>query len=226
VRLKQFNEELEKGIAERTEKLNESLEEKVLLLREIHHRVNNNLQILISILNLQSRNNPDENAKAALQETLNRVRAMALVHEKLYRSGDIAKIKLEEYVRFLTNSLIQSFEMRDRGIRFTPDIQGIFLDVNTAIPVGLIINELVSNSLKYAFPDGRDGEISIAIRRENDTLSILFKDNGVGIPQDVDWRNSKSLGLRLVVSLVEQLEGTIEMDRTAGTTFTIVVKEK
>jgi two-component sensor histidine kinase len=116
--------------------------------------------------------------------------------------------------------------MKGKGVTFTPAIRGILLDINTVIPVGLLINELVSNSLKYAFPGGRKGEISIAIHRQDHTLTILFKDNGAGIPEDFDWRNAKSLGLRLVVSLVEQLQGTIELDRTAGTTFTIVVKEK
>jgi PAS domain S-box-containing protein len=226
IRLKQFNEDLERGIAERTEKLNASLEEKVLLLREIHHRVNNNLQILISILNLQSRNSTDENVRVALKEALNRVRAMALVHEKLYRSADIGKIELEEYIRYLTDNLINSFEMKGRGIKFTADIQGIFLDINTAVPVGLIINELVSNSLKHAFPGGKRGEISLTITRGDALLTIVYKDTGIGIPADLDWCNAKSLGLRLIISLVEQLQGTIELDRSAGTAFSIVVREK
>jgi len=224
--LKHFNEELEKGIADRTEKLNASLEEKVLLLREIHHRVKNNLQIIISLLNLQSRYIEDERTQQLIRESQNRIRAMALVHEKLYQSKDISKIDLDNYIRFLGNSLFQFYGMKGKGITFTTDMKDISLDINTAIPAGLIINELVSNSLKHAFPGGREGEISIAIKRENKSLSILFKDNGVGIPQDFDWRNAKSLGLRLVVSLVEQLSGTIELDRTAGTAFNIVMQEK
>jgi two-component sensor histidine kinase len=151
---------------------------------------------------------------------------MAHVHEKLYQSEDISKINLDDYVRFLGNSLFQFYGMKGKGITFTTDIRDISLDINTAIPAGLMINELISNSLKYAFPVGRKGEISIAIKRENNSLSILFADTGVGIPSDFDWRTAKSLGLRLVISLVEQLDGTIELDRTEGTAFTIVVKEK
>ena len=224
--LKHFNEELERGIADRTEKLNASLEEKVVLLREIHHRVKNNLQIIISLLNLQSRYIEDEKTSQAIKESQNRIRAMALVHEKLYLSADIAKIDLDNYIRFLGKSLFQFYDMKGTGVILTTDIPDIPLDINTAIPVGLIINELVSNSLKHAFPDGRKGEISIAINREDHTLTLIYKDDGVGIPHDLDWRNAKSLGLRLVISLVEQLQGTVELDRTGGTVFTIVVKEK
>jgi PAS domain S-box-containing protein len=221
-----FNAELEQRVKERTDQINASLEEKVVLLREIHHRVKNNLQIIISLLKLQSRYMTDENTVAAFRECQNRVMAMSLVHEKLYQSEDISKIDLGSYVRFLGNSLFQFFGRSGKGVTFTTDIKNISLDINTAIPVGLMINELVSNSLKYAFPQGRTGEISVTIRQENHTLSIQFADNGVGIPADFDWRNAKSLGLRLVTSLVEQLFGTIELDRTAGTTFNIVVTEK
>ncbi|MCX6690554.1 MAG: ATP-binding protein [Methanoregula sp.] len=221
-----FNAELEQRVKERTEQINASLEEKVVLLREIHHRVKNNLQIIISLLKLQSRYMTDEYTISAFRECQNRVMAMSLVHEKLYQSDDIAKIDLGNYVRFLGNSLFQFFGRSGTGVTFTTDIQNISLDINTAIPVGLMINELVSNSLKHAFLEGRKGEISIAIRQNDHLLTIVYKDNGVGIPQDFDWRNAKSLGLRLVGSLVEQLNGTIELDRSSGTAFTIVVKEK
>jgi two-component sensor histidine kinase len=188
--------------------------------------VKNNLQIIISLLNLQSRYIEDEKISQAIKESQNRVRAMALVHEKLYQSTDIAKIDLDNYIRFLGGSLLQFYGMKGKGIILHTQIQDINVGIDTAIPLGLIINELISNSLKHAFPNGRKGEISIAIYRQDHTLTILFKDNGVGIPEDFDWRNAKSLGLRLVISLVEQLSGTIELDRTAGTRFTIVVKEK
>jgi len=151
---------------------------------------------------------------------------MALVHEKLYQSTDIAKLDLGNYIRFLGDNLFQFFGIKGKGITLTMDVHDIFLAIDTAIPLGLMINELISNSLKYAFPEGRKGEISLAIQRQDHTLTILFKDNGVCIPQDFDWRNAKSLGLRLVISLVEQLDGTIELDRSAGTAFTIVVTEK
>jgi PAS domain S-box-containing protein len=207
-------------------KIQASLDEKVVLLHEIHHRVKNNLQIIISLLNLQSRYIEDEQTQRLIRESQNRVRAMALVHEKLCSSTDISKIDLDDYIRFLGNNLFGFYGVKGKRIILITDIQDILVEINTAIPVGLIINELVSNTLKYAFPDGRKGEIFIAIKREDHILSILIKENGIGIPEDLDWRNAKSLGLRLVISLVEQLQGTIELDRSAGTAFKIVVKEK
>ena len=206
--------------------LTKTVGEKEVLIREVHHRVKNNLQIIISLLNLQSRYIEDEKSSQVIKDSQSRIRAMALVHEKLYQSTDISRINLGDYIQFLGNSLFQFYGMQGKGIMFTTDIRDISLDIDTAIPLGLIINELISNSLKYAFPRGRKGEISLAIHRQDQTITILFKDNGVGIPQDFDWRNAKSLGLRLVISLVEQLSGTIELDRTSGTTFNIVVHEK
>ncbi|WAC05150.1 MAG: PAS domain S-box protein [Methanoregula sp.] len=207
-------------------KIRASLDEKVLLLREIHHRVKNNLQIIISLLNLQSRYVEDEKISQVIRESQNRIRAMALVHEKLCQSEDIAKIDLDDYVRYLGNSLLRFYDIKEKRIVLTTDIQSITLDINTAIAVGLILNELISNSLKHAFPGGRKGEISVTIQRQDHTLTLLYRDDGVGLPADFDWHNAKSLGIRLVKSLVEQLFGTIVLDRTAGTAFTIVVKEK
>jgi two-component sensor histidine kinase len=224
-----INQKLVAEIAIRadTEKqLIQTIGDRELLLREVHHRVKNNLQIIISLLNLQSRYLKDEATLSAFRDSQNRIKAMALVHEKLYQSTDISRITLDDYIRFLGNNLFKFFGIKGNDITLTMDIQHISLAINTAIPVGLMINELISNSLKHACPGGRKGEISIAINRENNSLSILFRDTGVGIPQDLDWQNAKSLGLRLVVSLVEQLQGTIELDRTAGTAFKIVVKEK
>ncbi len=245
--LRKFSEDLERRVIERTAEISDSnkqlaaeivirvdaekqltktVGEKEVLLREVHHRVKNNLQIIISLLNLQSRYMTDEYTIAAFRESVNRIKAMALVHEKLYQSKDISNIDLDNYIRFLGNSLFQFSGMTGKGITLTNDIRDVSLAIDTAIPIGLIINELISNSLKYAFPNGRKGEISLAIHRQDHTITILFKDNGVGIPQDLDWQNAKSLGLRLVISLVEQLNGTIELDRSEGTAFTIVVKEK
>jgi len=225
-RLKKFNEELERGIAERTARINASLEEKVVLLREIHHRVKNNLQIIISLLNLQSRYIEDESVKQIIRESQNRLKAMSLVHERLYMSPDISKIDFEGYVGFLARNLFDFYGVKRQNITIKTDISKVSVGINTAIPIGLIVNELLSNSLKYAFPDGRKGEIAISVTKEDSTISLRFKDNGVGIPEDKDWRDAKSLGLRIVISLVEQLSGTIELDRQGGTAFTIVVKEK
>jgi PAS domain S-box-containing protein len=224
--LKHFNEELEQNVKTRTEQLNASLEEKVVLLREIHHRVKNNLQIIISLTNLQMHQIDDPKVKQIMVETQNRVRAMSFVHEKLYRSEDISHINLADYTRFLATHLFSFYGVDSRQVSLKIEIGKILLDINTAIPVGLIINELVSNTIKHAFPEGRKGEIWISVGQQDHTLTILFGDDGIGIPQDIDWRTVPSLGLRLVILLVNQLNGTIELDRSAGTLFKIVIQEK
>ncbi|WAC05309.1 MAG: PAS domain S-box protein [Methanoregula sp.] len=225
--LRHFNEELEKGIAERTEKLNASLEEKVLLLREVHHRVNNNLQIILSLIRLQSRTIKDPQFLDTMGEFHNRIMAMAHVHERIYSSENISRIGLSEIVRFLGTSLFRTYNADPQQIRLNIETNNIQVPVTSAIPLSLILNELISNSLKHAFVQGTTGEITIAGRREDDNILLLIKDTGIGMPADLDWRrHEQSLGLRLVMGLVEQLNGTIELDRTAGTAFTIVVKEK
>ena len=223
--IQSLNRDLEKRVIERTNQLNASLEDKTVLLQEVHHRVRNTFQIIISLLSLQLQYIDAEETKQVFKESQNRIHAMGLVHEKLHSSTDIATIDLDNYFRLLGNKLLQFYGVRGRDVILNTRILDIHTDVNTAIPIGLIINELISNSLKHAFPEGRRGEISIAVQRENAILTIVFKDNGIGIPADQDWRNIKALGLQLVIVLVGQLDGTIELDRTVGTTFTIVVKE-
>jgi PAS domain S-box-containing protein len=226
VLLKHFNEELEQEVKVRTEELSASLDEKVVLLREVHHRVKNNLQIIISLVNLQMRQIDDERLKQVMAETQNRVRAMSFVHEKLYQSEDISHIDLANYTRFLVTQLFSFYGIDSRQVRLDVDIGKIMVSINTSIPLGLIINELASNALKHAFPNGRTGSLSITVREDAKALHLTVKDDGIGVPADFDWRNAESLGLRLVISLVEQLDGTIELDRGAGTAFTIVVQEK
>ncbi len=227
--LSKANEALESENAHRMmaeKKLQSSYDEKVVLLKEIHHRVKNNLQIIASLLNLQSRYISDSQTLAAIRESQNRVKAMALVHEKLYRADDIAHISLREYVRFLGTGLFHFYDARAREISFLLEIHDINVDIDAAIPIGLILNELISNSLKYAFPDGKRGEIFIEVKKEGHTLTVLFRDTGVGIPAEMDWRNTPSLGLRLVITLVDQMNGTVELDRSCGTIFTMVLHEK
>ena len=226
-KLKRFNEELEQQVGQRTEQINASLQEKVLLLREIHHRVKNNLQIILSLISLQSRNIKDQKVLDTMGEFQNRIMAMAHIHERMCRAEDISRINLSEIVTFLGSSLFKFYKVNPEVIRLNVELKGIQISINSAIPISLIINELISNSIKHGFPKGTTGEITIAGRRKADTIVLSIKDTGIGIPKDLDWMRSKqSLGHRLVVSLVEQLQGTIELDRTAGTAFTIIVQEK
>ena len=208
------------------ERLKTSLVEKEVLLREIHHRVKNNLQIISSLLNLQARHIEDESALDMFQESRNRVRSMALVHEKLYRSEELARVDFCEYIRSLARHLFMSYGTNSKGIDLDVDVQDVFLDINTSIPCGLIINELVSNSLKHAF-SGRDrGKIRVILRPDNDDkFKMVVSDDGVGFPDDLDVAQTESLGLQLVTMLVEQLQGTLHIDRSQGTSFEIVFEK-
>ena len=206
------------------EEMAASLQEKEVLLKEIHHRVKNNLQIISSLLSLQSENINSENPASTFRESQDRIRSMALIHEKLYQSKDISRIDFDGYVRSLTSYLSHSYAA-GRNVSVAIDIEGVSLGIDTAIPCGLIINELVSNSLKYAFRDGRHGELRIGLVQNHDRYTLTVSDNGVGFPPGLDFRNTPSLGLQLVNTLVGQLEGTIELDSLHGTTFKIVFAE-
>jgi PAS domain S-box-containing protein len=203
-----------------------SLKEKEILLKEIHHRVKNNLQIIASLLSLQSRYITDENVLSALRESQNRVKAMALVHERLYRSENLSEVALSDYLKFLIDNLFRFYGANPRLVRMSFDAGDVKVDINNAIPIGLIINELVSNSLKHAFPEGKTGDLTITTMQDESAIVMTVHDTGPGIPADFDWRNAQSLGLRLVISLVDQLNGTIELDRSDGTTFKIIIPKK
>lgn len=200
--------------------IKQSLREKEVLLQEIHHRVKNNLQVVSSLLYLQSKKIKDKPTFEILQDSQNRVRSMALVHEKLYQSKDLARVDFAEYARNLANYILRSHGVNSNVIKLKIKVDDVFLGIDTAVPCGLILNELVSNSLKHAFPGGREGEIRIELRLDDDKkFTLMVSDNGVGIPKDLDFRNTESLGLQLVDTLVNQLEGTIELDRSGGTAF-------
>jgi PAS domain S-box-containing protein len=197
-----------------------SLKEKEMLLKEIHHRVKNNLQVISSLLNLQSNSIESKETRELLRESQNRVRSMALIHEKLYQSESLAQVQFAEYLRNLTRDLFRSYSAGGVGLKL--QAEDIPLDVDTAIPCGLIINELVSNALKYAFPAGRTGDLHISflkISRERCALTVT--DNGVGLPPEVDVKNPKTLGLQLVNMLVNQLHGTLDVVTDGGTTFMV-----
>ena len=199
-----------------------SLKEKEVLLKEIHHRVKNNLQIVSSLLKLQSEYVEDEQALRMFKDSQNRIRSMALVHEKLYQSKDLAKVDFAEYVQSLTAHLVRSYGQRGSGVSLQVNIKNVFLDIDTAIPCGLLINELVSNALQHAFYQQTQGHISINLQLlDKHDFLLTVSDNGRGFPQDIDFRCTESLGLQLVCSLTEQLSGKIELIKDRGTLFKI-----
>jgi len=203
------------------EEMQAALREKEVLLREIHHRVKNNLQVISSLLSLQAGGMTDPEALEMLKESQNRVRSMALVHEQLHRSRDLSGIGIPEYVRSLTASLISSYGIDSSEISLDLRIAEATLPIDVAVPCGLIIQELVSNSLKHAFPHGRQGEIAVRIGRAAAGWELRVADNGSGLPSGLDPGASRSLGLRLVRILAEQLNATLECSTNRGTEFTI-----
>ena len=198
-----------------------ALEERETLLKEVHHRVKNNMQIISSLLSLQAAQATEPETIEMLNDSQQRIRSMALIHDRLYRSASLAEIDFGQYVESLVDELLRMYNVPLGVITIATDIENVQLGVDTAIPCALIINELVSNSLKHAFPDGRTGAVTIALRRANGVHMLTVADNGVGFPRDVDFRATDSLGMQLVVTLVNQLEGTIELNRENGTAFAI-----
>lgn len=211
---------------EMEEEIQKSLREKEMLLKEIHHRVKNNLMIIASLLNLQSRYIKDKKALSIFKESQSRANSMALIHEKLYRSTDLKRINFGEYIKTLSTDLFRTYVGDPSRVRLNIDVEDVMLDINTSIPLGLILNELVSNSLKHAFPDERTGEINVVFTLTNDEYQLKVSDTGIGFPSDLDYRNTDSLGMQLVTSLTSQIDGELELDTTKGTEFCIKFKEK
>jgi PAS domain S-box-containing protein len=200
------------------DQLRASLQEKEALLKEVHHRVKNNLQIVSSLLSLQARRVKDPAVLDLLRESQNRVRSMALVHEGLYRSGNLARIGFAAHIRSLCGHLFRSYGVDPQRIRLAVEIDPVVLDLDQAIPCGLLVNELVSNALKYAFPEGRPGQVTVAFQAPpQGSCTLIVRDDGVGLPPDLDVNRSPSLGLQLVGDLAGQLGGTLTVDRQGGT---------
>ena len=200
------------------ERVRASLREKEALLKEIHHRVKNNLQVVSSLLGLQSRVVTDSETRKMFQESQDRIHSMALLHESLYQSHNLSQINFPEYIRQLAAHLFHSYGVAAERIHLQTDLDELSLHLDAAVPCGLIINELISNSLKYAFPDGREGRIRIELRGLSDgTNRLVVADNGIGLRADIDWVNTRSLGLRLVRTLAQQLGAELEVSSTAGT---------
>ena len=206
-------------------KIKKELNEKEMLLKEIHHRAKNNLMVISSLLNLQSSYLKDKESQEIFIESQKRARSMAIIHERLYRSTDLKKIDFRDYIQSLATELFHTYVDDPGRITLKINVDDIFLDINISIPLGLIINELVTNSLKYAFPNGKRGKIDIDLHKTDDHYEFTIKDNGIGFPEDIDFKNTDSLGMQLVNSFTDQIDGKIELDRRDGTQFKITFKE-
>jgi PAS domain S-box-containing protein len=202
-----------------------SLEEKEVLIKEIHHRVKNNLQIISSLISLQASYTSEPEAQEMFQESKNRIRSMALIHEKLYISDDLAHIDFSEYLHSLVNMLTQFFKKKLTFIELEVNCDNIYFDIDTAISLGLIVNELLSNCFKHAFKDGESGKVSIGLHSVGNGYQLIVADDGVGFPDSLDFRQTDSLGLQIVQTLTIQLKGALELDRSTGTKFSIIFPE-
>lgn len=204
------------------EMIKTSLKEKEVMLREIHHRVKNNMQIISSLLRLQSRQITNEKILDMFNVGQNRIRSMALIHESLYKSNDLARINFSDYIKRLTTHLFSIYRTERDSVNLRLDVKDVFLDINRAIPCGLVINELVSNSLKHAFPDGNKGEIVVEMdENKRGQYTLIVSDSGIGFPEGLDFQNTETLGMQLVTDLVRQLDGRIKLSRLKGTAFKI-----
>ncbi|HEV3329879.1 MAG TPA: sensor histidine kinase [Bryobacteraceae bacterium] len=219
---KQRLQESQREVLRSEEAIRLSLREKETLLKEIHHRVKNNLQVIASLLRLQGRYLNDNEARGMFEESQNRVHSISLVHEKLYRAGDLARVDFHDYLLSLTKGLTDGWLGAGVPVEVTVEAAGMQLGVDTAIPCGLIVTELFTNALKHAFPNVASGSIRVAmVAGPDDWLELTVEDNGIGLPKTLDFRRSGSLGLELVSSLVRQLGAKIEIVRTPGTRFRI-----
>lgn len=212
---------------ENDKKLQDSLREKEVLLKEVHHRVKNNMQVISSILNLQSSYIDDEKALSILRESQDRIKSMSFVHESLYQSDTLSEVNFAEYIRNIATNLYHSYGRPKGGIDLRFDLEPVFINLDTSIPCGLVINELVSNALKYAFEGREKGTIGIHLSRLSEKhLRLRVEDNGVGLPENFDVETADSLGLQLVTTLATQVSGTLTVERDNGTRFTLDFKEQ
>jgi len=209
----------------REKSLEYSLEEKEALLREIHHRVKNNMQIISSLLNLQRSYVQENETRNVLKDSQSRVKSMAMIHEKLYMSSDLSHINFKEYTEKLVSDIFYTYGIKKGTIEAILNVEDIEMNMETAIPLGLIINELVTNSLKFAFPKMDEGSVTVEMKTRNGEHTLTVDDNGIGVPEDIDFKKTESLGLQLVNSLVHQIDGEISLERGHGTKFIIIFKE-
>ena len=207
------------------ERILDALREKDVLLREIHHRVKNNMQIISSLLSLQSQKFRGAEVVDAFRESQDRIRSMALVHEKLYQTRDLSRIDFSDYVKSLTSFLFKAYKTDETRIALKLDLDKVFLDINAAVPCGLILNELVLNALKHAFPDERKGKVTVELRgSEAGTVRLTVRDDGIGFPEGIEIAQADTMGLQIISLLTEQLDGRVEVKRDSGTAFSVSFK--
>jgi len=209
------------------EQLKQALAEKTTLLQELYHRTKNNMQVIHAILALRASYVQDEQLLTVLEDVQDKIHAMALVHQKLYESRNLSSIDLKEYINDLAAHLVQSYQVQSNGITLELDTDSVFVLIDTAIPCGLILSELISNVFKHAFPGDRTGRITIQLHRVDDeTITLQVSDNGVGVPSNFDVRNSNSLGLQTVVGIIEhQLRGEMTLETGHGVGWQIRFKD-
>lgn len=218
--------ETEKALLASQDQLRASLGEKEILLKEIHHRVKNNLQVISGLLNLQSHYIEDENVKNVYKESQNRIKTMALIHEELYQREDLGRINLADYIKGLTNNLLASYAMTGKRVELLLDLSNLDISIDTAIPCGLIVNELLSNALKHAFPGKKRGEVKVSLNPvAGSKYELVVRDNGIGLPGDLDIKETGSLGLSLVSILAEQLGGDLKIKNEKGAVFSLIFSE-
>jgi two-component sensor histidine kinase len=214
----------ERKLAE--ERLRTSLQEKEVLLREIHHRVKNNLQVVSSLLSLQAMQTPSAEASSALMESCRRIQVMADIHNRLYGSSDIAQIEFDVFVNTLAKDIIAAYASDSLRIDLEADLEPVTLDIDAAIPCSLIISELLSNAIKHAFPGKSKGTVAVALKQRAEKLHLRIRDSGSGMPEENHQRSNGSLGLKLVHALVEQLDGEIIFSNENGTSVSITFAGK
>ena len=197
-----------------------SLREKEALLQEIHHRVKNNLQVISSLLNLQASRTHDPEITAVFKDSQNRIQSMSLIHEKLYRSKDLSRVNLGEYVRNLTTYLVRSYRTDTGLVNVEIETDEVYIGIETAVPCGLLLNELISNALKHAFPDGRNGKITILLQADEKQVTLVVSDNGVGLSDEIA-SNGGTLGFQLIKTLVKQIDAVLKIEMDQGSEFTI-----
>lgn len=207
-------------------RVRDSLKEKEVLLQEVHHRVKNNLQVISSILNLQSSYVNDPKTLEVLRESQQRIKSMSFIHETIYRTADFSKLEFTEYLRTIVNNLIQSYRTGNEAVSLVADMDLVYLNLDQSIPCGLIVNELVSNALKYAFKGRDKGKLKLGLHEKDNVIEISVKDNGVGLPKDFSYEKTNSLGIQLVYALLDQIDASMEIKVKGGTEFLIKFPRK